>query len=83
MKELELYDIITLDDNSEYAILQIITYEGRKYYLIAPVDKEEKTDLQNIRIVEEKKVNDRILLEEETNEEMIQKISNMFLEQLK
>lgn len=82
MKELELYDIITLDDESEYTILQMMIFEGRKYYLIAPVDKEEEPNLQKIKMVEEKKINNQIVIEEETNEKTIQKLSVMFLQQI-
>ena len=41
MKEIELYDIITLGDDSEYTILKILKDSGKKYYLIAPVNEEE------------------------------------------
>lgn len=36
-------DIITLDDNREFLILDIIDYEGSKYIYCVEVDEEEKT----------------------------------------
>ena len=35
-------DIITLDDNREFLILDIIDYEGSKYIYCVEVDEEEK-----------------------------------------
>ena len=83
MKELELYDIITLDDNTEYTILQKLDYQGKKYCLIAPIDMQEEPNLENMRIVEEHQENDKILIEEETDEEYLKELSNKFLELLK
>lgn len=82
MKELELYDIITLDDNTEYTIMQMIMYKNRKYYLIAPIDKEEEPDLENIKIVEEIKESGQILIQEETDEEYIKELAVEFSKQL-
>ena len=82
MKELELYDIITLDDNTEYTIMQMIMYKNRKYCLIAPIDKEEEPDLENIKIVEEIKESGQILIQEETDEEYIKELAVEFSKQL-
>ena len=40
MKKIELYDIITLEDNTEYTVLKILQEENKKYCLLAPVDEE-------------------------------------------
>ena len=65
MKEIELYDIITLRDNSEYAVLQMLYHEEDKYYLLAPVDEDEEPDMENIKIVKEIKIDNRIIITEE------------------
>ena len=81
MKELELYDIITLNNDSEYTILKMTEYLGKKYYLIAPVDKEENPDMENIKIVEEIKREGLIMIEEETKAANLEALSKIFLEQ--
>ena len=42
MKEIEIYDILTLGDGSEYTVVQMLQYEGKTYYLIAPVDEQNR-----------------------------------------
>ena len=83
MKELELYDIITLNNEEEYTILKIAEYLGKKYYLIAPVDKEETPDMENVKIVEEVKKDGLIMIEEETDMEKLEILSKKFLILLK
>lgn len=83
MKELELYDIITLDDDNEYTILKALNNFNQKYYLIAPIDEEEEPDMENVKIVKEIKVEDRIAIQEETDAEKLKELSKKFLEQLK
>ena len=52
MKEIELYDIITLDNDEEYTVVKEIKEKDKTYYLLVPVDEEEEPDVENIRIVE-------------------------------
>lgn len=83
MKEIELYDIITLGDDSEYTILKILKDSGKKYYLIAPVNEEEEPDMENIKIVEEIKENGKVMIQEETDEQHLKELSKQFLNMLK
>ncbi|MCI6266197.1 MAG: DUF1292 domain-containing protein [Erysipelotrichaceae bacterium] len=83
MKEIELYDIITLGDESEYTILKMLEYSGKKYYLIAPIDKEENPDMENVKIVEAIKKEEKIMIQEETDENRLKELSKLFLNLLK
>ena len=80
MKEIELYDIITLDNDEEYTVLQSLIESGKKYYLLSMVDEEEEPDLENIRIVEEIKENGKIIVEEVEDATLLQNLSKRFLE---
>ena len=83
MENIELYDIITLDNNEEYSVIKILEEEGKKYYLLAWVDEEEEPDLENIKIVEKVIENGKTLLEEIEDEELLKKLSKQFLQSLR
>lgn len=83
MKEIELYDIITLGDDSEYVVLKILKENNKKYYLIAPVDKEEEPDMEKVKIVEEIQVDGKVIIQEETEEQHLGELTKQFLELLK
>ena len=83
MENIELYDIITLDNNEEYSVIKMLEEEGKKYYLLAWVDEEEEPDLENIKIVEEVIENGKTLLEEIEDEELLKKLSKQFLQSLR
>lgn len=83
MNEIELYDIITLDNDEEYTILKMINENGKKYYLLAPVDEEEEPDLDNVKIVEEVFENGRLKVEEVEEEQLLKKLSKEFLSLLR
>lgn len=83
MKELDLYDIITIDNDKEYTILKNTNFNDRKYYLIAPVNKEEEIDAENIKIVEEIKKEGKIMIQEVINEETLKALSKIFLNSIK
>ena len=82
MKTIELYDILTLEDNTEYTVLNILEQQGKKYYLLAPVDEQEEPNMELIKIVEEEKENDTITLNEEIEEEKLKELSKIFLNSL-
>ena len=64
MKEIELYDIITLEDDTEYTALKMINKNEKKYCLLAPVDEEEELDMENIKIVELIKENNETVIQD-------------------
>ena len=59
MKEIELYDILTLSNDKDYTVLKIIDMNMKKYYLLSETDKEEVPNLEKMKIVE--KMNDKKL----------------------
>lgn len=82
MKKIELYDIITLEDNTEYTVLKMLLEENRKYCLLAPVDEEEDPDVEHIKIVELKEENNKPIIKE-TTEETAKKMARKFLDSLR
>ncbi|MDD5826872.1 MAG: hypothetical protein PUD25_03810 [Bacilli bacterium] len=82
MKKIELYDIITLEDNTEYAVLKMLQEENKKYCLLAPVDEEEEPDMEAIKIVELKEENNKTVVEE-IDEELNKKLAKKFLNLLR
>lgn len=79
MNSLELYDIITLDNGNEYTILKILNKQQNKYYLLAPIDKNEEPDMDNIKIVEEIIQNGQIRIQEESDLEKLKELAKEFL----
>lgn len=82
MKKIELYDIITLEDNTEYTVLKMLLEENRQYCLLAPVDEEEEPDVEHIKIVELKEENNKPIIKE-TTEETTKKMARKFLDSLR
>ena len=83
MKQIELYDIITLDNDEEYTVLKILQEEGKTYYLLAWIDEDEEPDMERIKIVEQIQENNKLEIEEITDEKLLKKLSKLFLESLK
>ena len=83
MKKIELYDIITLDNDEEYTILKILNEKENKYYLLAKVDEEEEPDMENIKIVQEVLEDGTIAIEEIEDETLLKKLSKDFLSSLR
>lgn len=66
---MDLYDIITLDNNKEYVICNAINYNGKEYLLLIRVDEQENL------------LNEKIIVEKINNNEL-KKIQNKNLEQI-
>lgn len=82
MNKIELYDILTLNNNEEYTVLEIIDKIDKRYLLIAPIDENEEPNFDNIKIVEEIKENNKTLIKEVTDESIIVELSEKFLNKL-
>ena len=82
MNKIELYDILTLNNNEEYTVLEIIDKLEKRYLLIAPVDENEEPNFDNIKIVEELKENDKLVINEVTDENIIVELSEKFITKL-
>lgn len=79
MSEIELYDILTLEDGSEYTVLNILEQDSKKYYLLSPINEEEEPDFENLKIVQEIIDSGVKRLKEEEDEETLTKLSAKFL----
>lgn len=83
MKDIEIYDILTLSDGSEYTVLRMLQSEGKTYYLIAPVDKEEEPNMEQVKIVEALKAENQIIITEQIEESKLKNVSKSFLSAIK
>ena len=81
MKNVELYDVITLASGQEYAVLRILEEEDHKYFLLAESNDDE-VDMGNIRIVEEIMINGEPEIADVTNQELLEELSSMFISAL-
>ena len=82
MKKIELYDIITLEDNTDYTILKMLSESNKNYCLLAPVDEDEEPNMEELKIVELKKENDKTIVEE-LDEELNRSLAKKFLNLLR
>ena len=83
MKEIEIYDIITLDNNEEYIIKKKINEQGKKYLLLAPVDEDENPDVESIKIIEQKNENNILKIVDIKNNDTLKRLSTTFLSELR
>lgn len=81
MNKLELYDVLTLNDNKEYCILRMYEELDNMYLLLAEIDSEEEpTD--NYRIVKQVFENNQMFIENIEDPEKINKLKEIFIPML-
>ena len=78
MKEIELYDIISLKNGKDYTVLRMIEEEGKMYFLLARVDENENPDINDIRIVEEIIKNGKKMIKEIEDENLLKELGELF-----
>lgn len=78
MKEIELYDIITLENNKEYTVLRLLELDENTYYLLSKIDDDENPNLEELRIVEI--VNNT--LQDITNQTKLEELKELFISSL-
>lgn len=83
MKEIELYDIITLDNDEEYTVIKKLKDNKQEYYLLAPVDEEEEPDVEKIKIVEVLNKNNQTVVEEIEDEKLLKRLAKEFFNSLR
>jgi len=79
MNKIELYDIITLDDDKDYSVTRIIDLENETYYLLTEVDNEENPNFDNMKIVKDNKDN---TLQPIENKEKLEELKELFISSL-
>lgn len=77
---MELYDIITLDDNKDYSLVKMEEYQGETYCMLIEVDQEENP-LDDFLILRKVPLNDSEFEFEELGMEEYKTISEIFKEQ--
>jgi len=82
MNKIELYDILTLNNNEEYTVLEIIDKIDKRYLLIAPIDENEEPNFDDIKIVEEITENNKLVINEVIDENIIVELSEKFITKL-
>lgn len=82
MNKIELYDILTLNNNEEYTVLEIIDKIEKRYLLIAPIDENEEPNFDDLKIVEEIIENEKLIINEVTDENVIVELSEKFISKL-
>lgn len=75
MKQIELYDILTLSNDKEYTVLRMIDLEEKTYYLLAEIDEEENPILDEMKIVEVIENNTLIEVKEES---LLKELTELF-----
>ena len=79
--KLEVNKIITLGNNEEYLVVDMVKKDGKEYYYIAEVN-EEGTDIKdNYKIVCASYKDDNIFLDEVLGEDKLKTILPMFVKE--
>jgi flagellar biosynthesis component FlhA len=80
MNSIELYDILTLEDDKDYTVANMATYNDNEYLYLIEVDKEENLILDNQivvkRVFKEGEESVELLTDEKEKEE----VNNIFLD---
>ena len=79
MKDIELYDIISLKNGKDYTVLRMIEEQGKMYYLLAGIDENEEPDINNIKIVEQITQDNKKLIKEIEDEKLIEELGDLFI----
>ena len=82
MNKIELYDILTLNNNEEYTVLEIIEKQTKKYLLISPINEKEEPNLDILKIVEETIENGKLMIKEINDEQLILELGEQFVTKL-
>lgn len=75
---MEIYDVITLEDNKEYVILDIVDYQDNKYLYCVEIDKDENPIDEYIvaKLISPTEV------EEVIDEELLKNLAKLFEEDM-
>lgn len=80
MKAMELYDILTLEDNKDYTIANMATYNDSEYLYLIEVDQEENIKEENQKIVRRVIVDGEDSVEIVTEKEELDAVTKIFFE---
>lgn len=80
MKALELYDILTLEDDKDYTIANMAIYNDSEYLYLVEVDKEENIKEDNQKIVRRVIKDGEDSVEIVTEKEELDAVTKIFFE---
>ncbi len=80
--KLEINKIVTLGNNEEYLIIDMIEKDGKEYYYVAQVNEDESGIEDNYKIVCATYKDDEIYLDEVLGEDKLKSILPMFVNDL-
>ena len=83
MKPLELYDILTLEDDKDYTIANMAMYNNAEYLYLIEVDKEENVIETNQQIVRRVWCEGEESVEIVTDKEELEPVQKIFFELFK
>lgn len=79
--KLELNKIVTLGNNEEYLIVDMINYEGKEYYYVAEVNADGTDIKDNYKIVYATYKDDQVYLDEVLGEDKLKVILPLFIKE--
>lgn len=83
MKAIELYDILTLEDDKEYTIANMLEYNNATYLYLIEVDANEELIENNQLIVRRVIKNGEDAVEKITDEQEYKEVSRLFFDLFK
>lgn len=83
MKPMELYDILTLEDDKDYTIAEMVTHNDSEYLYLIEVDKDENVIEENQKIVRRVIANGEESVEIVTEKEELDELTQIFFELFK
>jgi hypothetical protein len=83
MKPIELYDILTLEDDKDYTVANMASYNDFEYLYLIEVDKDENIIEDNQMIVKRVFQNGEEHVMEVTDEKELESVSKIFFDLFK
>jgi len=83
MKPMELYDILTLEDDKDYTIAEMVSHNDSEYLYLIEVDKDENVIEENQKIVRRVIANGEESVEIVTEKEELDELTQIFFELFK
>lgn len=80
MNPIELYDILTLEDDKDYTVANMVSYNDSEYLYLIEVDQDENVKEENQKIVRRVISDGEDSLEIVTDKEELDTVSKLFFE---
>ena len=70
-------DVLTLENNQEYVILDIVEYNGEKYLYVVGIDENE-LPTEEYKYLHSTQMNNELYIEEVTDSKLLELLTTMF-----